>query len=134
MQESERQRALDAYAILDTPRESGFQEITQLVAELCDVPSATITFVDRDCTWMKAATGHGLAELPRARSFCGFAIEERGLTVIRDTALDPRCREIESAQADRPVRFYAGAPIVTPDGHTLGMLCVTDYHPRDLTP
>ena len=132
--EIERQAALDRYAIVDTGPEQAFDDIVRLAATLCDVPAAAITLIDHERLWFKARIGIDQPELPRAQSLCAHAIDEPGCTlVIEDLAVDPhhaRRRRI----GGKPPRFYAGVPLLSPEGHALGVVCVMDVVPRTLNP
>lgn len=132
--ESERLHALERYAVLDTPPEQAFDDIARLAATLCDAPAAAVAFIDRDRLWFKARIGIDQAELPRAQSLCGHAIDAPDQTlVVEDLQADPRYarrRRIHGA----PPRFYAGVPLLSPEGHALGVVSVTDVVPRHLSP
>ena len=132
--ESERLHALERYAVLDTPPEQAFDDIARLAATVCDVPAAAVAFIDRDRLWFKARIGIDQADLPRAQSLCGHALDapERTL-VVEDLDADPhyaRRRRIHGV----PPRFYAGVPLLSPEGHALGVVSVMDLVPRRLSP
>ncbi len=124
--------ALRSLDILDTPPEGDFDEITALVAAICRAPVALVSLVDECRQWFKSRVGLEAAETPRDVSFCAHTILGPDLLLVPDAAADPRF-------ADSPLvtglglRFYAGAPLVTPEGHVLGALCVMDHRPRGLT-
>ena len=130
--ESERQRALERYAVLDTPPEQAFDDIARLAATLCDVPAAGVSFIDRDRLWFKARIGIDQPQLPRAQSLCGHAIDAPDRTlVVEDLDADPhyaRRRRIHGT----PPRFYAGVPLRSPEGYALGVVSVMDVVPRQL--
>lgn len=128
-----RHSALQRYAILDTPKEGEFDEIVQFVASVCEAPAALISLLDADRQWVKAATGLGRSESLLGDSICASAVEVGGYVEIPDTLLDPMSCDKAPCHGEQAVRFYAGAPLVAPDGHRLGMLCVLDQHPRSLT-
>jgi len=129
-----RQAALDAYAILDTPPEQAFDDIVRLAATLCDVPAAGITLIDHERLWFKALIGVDQNELPREQSLCGHAITDPDRTlVVHDLAVDPNYAKRRRI-GGLPPRFYAGVPLLSPEGHALGVVCVMDLVPRDLSP
>lgn len=132
--ENERLAALCRYDILDTPPEPGFDDITHLAAQLCAVPMALVSLVDGHRQWFKSRIGVAVAETPRALSFCGHAIHGPEILEIPDTHQDGRFDDHPAVTADPGIRFYAGAPLNTPDGYQVGTLCVVDYRPRRLTP
>ncbi len=132
--EVERQAALDRYAIVDTAPEQAFDDIVRLAATLCDMPAAAITMIDHERLWFKARIGIDQPELPRAESLCAHASDEPGRTlVVEDLAIEAnhaRRRRI----GGQPPRFYAGVPLLSPEGHALGVVCVMDVVPRTLSP
>ncbi|MDS3859563.1 response regulator [Thermosynechococcaceae cyanobacterium BACA0444] len=132
--EDRRLQALDAYRVLDTPPESDFNQITELAAAVCDVPIALISLIDKDRQWFKAKVGLDATETPRNLAFCAHAILQPQLLVIPDTLLDERFADNPLVTGEPHIRFYAGMPLITPTGFTLGTLCVIDQHPRQLTP
>jgi PAS domain S-box-containing protein len=132
--ESERLEILRQYQILDTPPESAFDDLTHLASDLCETPIALITFIDAHRQWFKSRVGLSLTETPREISFCGHAILEHRPFVIRDASSDPRFADHPWVTSDPHIRFYAGAPLLTPQGHALGAVCVMDRTPRELRP
>ena len=129
--ESERLAELRSYAILDTPPDPDFDDIVALAAELCRTPVALISFVDEHRQWFKSRLGFEAPETTRETSFCAHALGEGGGTlVVPDATKDPRFADNPLVTARDGVRFYLGAPLVTPRGHVLGTLCVVDRQPR----
>lgn len=131
--ETERQSALDRYAIVDTPAEQAFDDIVRLAAMLCDAPAAAISFIDRERLWFKARIGIDQPQLDRSRSLCGHAIDAPHDTlVVRDLAEQIGYARKRRLRGKRP-RFYAGVPLLSPEGHALGVVSVGDVVPRTLT-
>jgi PAS domain S-box-containing protein len=130
--EAERLAALERYAIVDTTPEDEFDELVKLASAFCRAPIALISLVDESRQWFKARVGLAAEEIPRAMSFCAHALAARDLFVVHDARADPRFAGNPLVTGDPHIRFYAGAPLITPDGHTLGTLCILDHHPRVL--
>jgi GAF domain-containing protein len=132
--EAQRIKVLWQYDILDTVPEEVFDDLTELAARICEAPIALITLVDEDRQWFKSKVGVTINETSRDISFCGHAIEQSDLFIVPDATLDQRFAENPLVTSDPKIRFYAGAPLITPDGHALGTLCVIDKVPRELRP
>ncbi|MGW0364639.1 PP2C family protein-serine/threonine phosphatase [Streptomyces sp. NPDC002990] len=132
--EAARLEAVRRYDILDTPPDGAFGRIAAMIARLFKVPVATITIVDEDRIWFKAAHGlDGVSEISRGPGLCTSAILTDDTLVIPDTLLDPVARTNDLVTGPMGVRFYAAAPIITHDGHRLGTVNILDTKPRDIT-
>jgi len=134
LNEHSRLELLRQYCILDTAPEPAFDEITARAAEICQTPISLLTFVDRDRTWFKSNTGLPLRETPRDASFCAHAICQDELYVTSDMLADERFSRNPLVTQKPHLRFYAGMPLLSPEGLALGTLCVIDRRPRELTP
>ncbi len=132
--EKKRLKVLWQYEVLDTVPEEVFDDLTELAARICEAPIALISLVDEKRQWFKSKFGTTLNETSRDRSFCAHAIKQSDLFIVPDATLDPRFAHNSLVTADPKIRFYAGAPLITPDGHALGTLCVIDMVPRELRP
>ena len=133
-QEAERLESLHRYRILDTKPELAFDDLTLLASQIFKVPIALITLIDEDRQWFKSRIGVSVSETHRSIAFCAHAIQQPGLFIVSDAREDARFRENPFVLDDPRVRFYAGAPLITPEGHALGTICVIDIVPRDLRP
>ena len=131
--EVQRLKVLWQYDVLDTVPEAVFDELASLAALICDAPIALISLIDEDRQWFKAKVGVTLNETSRDISFCSHAILQADLMVVPDATKDARFKSNPLVTAKPKIRFYAGAPLLTPDGHALGTLCVIDVKPRSLT-
>jgi GAF domain-containing protein len=132
--EAKRIKVLWQYDILDTVPEEVFDDLTELAARICEAPIALITLVDENRQWFKSKVGVTINETSRDISFCGHAIEQSDLFIVPDATQDKRFAQNPLVTSDPKIRFYAGAPLITPDGHALGTLCVIDKVPRELRP
>jgi anti-sigma regulatory factor (Ser/Thr protein kinase) len=131
--EAARLAALRKYKILDTAPETAFDDLTLIASQICGTPIALISLVDEHRQWFKSRVGLDIHETSRSIAFCSHAIQQRGIFSVPDALDDQRFREHPMVVAEPYIRFYAGAPIVTPEGHALGTLCVIDHVPRQLT-
>ena len=121
---------LEAYGILGTPPDAAFDGIVRLATRLCRTPVGLVSFVAADRQWFKARIGFPACETDLDRSVCKFALAEPDLLVIPDLAADPRTSGNPLVTGEPGIRFYAGAPLRTPEGQVLGSQCVIDMKPR----
>ncbi|MHA0043574.1 GAF domain-containing protein [Deinococcus sp. PEB2-63] len=132
--EADRLTALARYAVLDTLPENAFDRVTRIAARLFNAPIALVTLVDHDRQWFKACFGLDLRQTDRSVSFCAYTIQSDGVMVILDATRDPLFEHNPLVTGAPHIRFYAGAPLITPDGFRLGSLCVIDQRPREHFP
>jgi GAF domain-containing protein len=130
--EKQRLKVLWQYDVLDTIPEAVFDDLTELAAGICEAPIALISLVDEKRQWFKSKVGTTINETSRDVSFCSHAIQQPDLFIIPDATKDVRFSNNPLVISDPKIRFYAGAPLTTPDGYALGTLCVIDKVPREL--
>lgn len=131
--DSRRLSRLKSYEILDTPREAAFDDITRIASMICGTPMASITLLDAERQWFKSEIGLGKSETHIRASICAHVVIENDVLVIPDTSMDPRFSNNPLYTGDPDLKFYAGAPITTADGMSLGAVCVLDTVSRTLT-
>jgi PAS domain S-box-containing protein len=131
--ENKRLLALESYNVLDTLPEKEFDAITRLASYVCQAPIALITFVDAERQWFKSKIGIDGDETPRIESFCTHAITGDDVFEVYDASKDELFKNNTLVKSRPHIRFYAGAPLIDPDRHRLGSLCVMDTVPRRLS-
>lgn len=124
---------LYSYDILDTSSEREFDELVQLASQICGTPIAFISFVDEHRVWFKSSLGVELKEIPRAKSFCQYTVQENDVLLIENALKDERFKNLQYVHGPEHFRFYAGAQLMTPGGFAIGSLCVVDRHERGLS-
>ena len=132
--EARRQAALDAYAVVGTVPEQAYDDIVRLAITLCDAPAAAISLIDHDRQWFKAQIGLDVHETARGEAICDRAIRQPDrMFVVEDLLKQPELPRPSLRVDGDPLRFYAGVPLLSPDGQPLGVVCVLDNKPRTLT-
>jgi diguanylate cyclase (GGDEF)-like protein len=132
IRERDRLISLDRYDVLDTPSEEGFDRITRLTRRLFGVSMSTITFIDGHRLWFKSQQGMAMGQTSKEEAFCDTVIRGTGPLVVADTLADTRYSHNPFVLGDPHIRFYAGVPLRTPDGHNIGTLSAMDSKPRDV--
>lgn len=125
------QKLLD-YQVLDTDAETRFDELTELASAICGTPIALVSLIDRDRQWFKSRVGLPAPQTSRDAAFCTYTILNKDKVMVVPNALgDDRFKHNELVLGSPNIRFYAGAPLVTPDGFALGTICAIDTVPRE---
>lgn len=131
--DAKRLDALDAYQIMDTPAEQAYDDVVKLAAAVCDVPIALVSLLDTERQWFKAKVGLDASQTPIQDAFCAHTItSDKEVMEVRDALDDPRFANNDLVIGEPGIRFYAGAPLITPSGIKLGTVCVIDRVPRTL--
>jgi len=131
--EKQRLEALYAYEVLDSEAEDSFDELARLAADICGSEIALVSLVDAKRQWFKARVGTDISESPRDIAACAHAINQTDIFEVSDAAIDERFYDNPLVVGEPHIRFYAGAPLITPEGHAVGTLCVIDKFPRSLS-
>ncbi len=126
--------ALQQYQVLDTAPEATFDELTQLAAQICQTSMASLTFIDRERQWHKSNFGIEMNEVSRDVSFCAHTVASGELLVVADPQQDERFADNPFVVGESGLRFYAGTPLVTPEGLSIGSLCVFDTVAHEIQP
>jgi PAS domain S-box-containing protein len=129
--------ALEATHLLDSPPEAVFDRYTRLAARLLHVPTTLMSLVAADRQFFKSIGGRpeawtGGHEGPLTQSFCRYVVVTGAPLIISDARIDPVPGD-SLPHPDPGVLAYAGMPIVTPDGQTIGAFCAIDSEPHNWT-
>ncbi len=131
--ETARLAALESLDLLDTPRDAGFDRIVDLIKEIFTVDIGLVTLIDAHRQWYKSCSGLPSDEVPRGDTFCRHVIDVEEAMVVPDASKDPRFSQHPAVTGDAHVRFYAGVPLKTKDGHVVGTVCAIDRRPKSFT-
>lgn len=131
--EAQRIENLHSLNILDTAAEERFDRLTRLATQVFNVPIALVSLVDKNRQWFKSCIGLDATETGRDISFCGHAILTYAPLVVEDALKDPRFADNPLVTGEPKIRFYAGFPLVYPDGTKLGTFCIIDKKPHEFS-
>ena len=134
MDEEQRQRAVEALGVLDTPPDERVDRVTRLAQEMFGVPMVSVTLIDNDRQFRKSEIGLGAREAPREDAFCDVTIRGDDTLVVEDAAVDAFFSENPFVTGNPHLRFYAGHPLLAPGGEPVGTFCIMDTQPRALEP
>jgi len=131
--EEARLKALYSYNVLDTLPEEEFDRITRLASYICGTEIALISLIDKDRQWFKSKVGLLVDETPRDMAFCQYVVMDGKVMEVENASVDERFKDNPLVLGDPNIRFYAGAPLQTEDGLSIGTLCVINSKPMSLT-
>ena len=132
--ETDRLAALDALDILDTPRDDGIDRVVRLIKHVFAIEIGIVSLIDAHRQWYKACSGLLAEEVPLKDTFCRYVVACDEPLVVEDATKDPRFARHPAVTGADHIRFYAGVPLKTRDGHTVGTVCAIDRSPREFTP
>ena len=132
--EAERLDALNRFDVMDTPREEAFDRITRLIKNIFDLPIAIVSMIDGHRQWYKAYEGLDNREVGRDETFCKYALQDVTPLIVPDARDDARFSANPLVTGEPRIRFYAGVPLRTGDGHNIGTVCAIGFEPRVFTP
>ncbi len=130
--ENERLKALYSYGMMDTEAEKHYDSITNLATYICKTPMAAMNLIDDRRLWVKSKVGINTCEISKDISFCKYTIQTDEILEIQDTLLDERFKNHLMVTNSPFIRYYAGVPLIDPQGYILGALCVFDTQPGQL--
>ena len=133
IRESQRLNEMRLYLSLDFNWDKNLKDIVILAAQIFETPVAFVTLMDQDVQWIISSYGLDVKQMPRDTSFCNHTIRAGGVTIVKDALEDSRYAEVPVVKYDPHVRFYAGIPITSGEGHNIGTLCVLDVEPKEPT-
>lgn len=128
--EKERLAALENLDLLNSPRDEGFDRIVRLIQQIFTVEIGLVSLIDGHRQWYQACSGLGADEMPREDTFCRYVLADERPMVVQDATKDPRFSAHPAVTGPEHIRFYAGVPLVTKDGHVIGTVCAIDRTPR----
>ena len=134
IEDEERLATLDNFDILDTPRESKYDDMVRMLAHSCDTPIAYLSLIDKNRQWFKALYGGDFQDVDLRDSFCTYTIQSDDTMVVEDALIDARFADNPFVTSPEGIRFYAGKPLFSENGQVIGTLCVVDTLPRTLAP
>lgn len=130
--EKERLDSLHRLGLLDSPPSEAFDRITRMAAQLFKLPIAAVSLTDTDRQWFKSRVGVAHTSIPREKAPCAQVADSTTVLVVPDLMEDPFYSDSHLARSG--IRFYAGAPLLTEEGYSLGAMCVLGTEARQATP
>lgn len=130
--EKARVAAFHQYRILENLSDEQFDDVARLVAYICQVPMAHVSFLDDQHQWFKSTVGFEAVKMPKNETFCQYTIMNTAPLEVNDTLETDLFRNDPNVQGGFKIRFYAGIPLTTPDGYNIGTICAIDQVPREL--
>ncbi|UTA67095.1 PAS domain S-box protein [Emticicia sp. 21SJ11W-3] len=130
--EKRRVEAVHQLLEIEFDKQKDYQEIVDLVAELCEVPVSMISLLDEKSNWLKVRSGYNAEVMPRETAFCNLVVDSSQMQIVQDTTNDSRLNNNPLVYSEPFVRFYAGAPLILSNNLVVGSLCLYDLKPNSL--
>jgi PAS domain S-box-containing protein len=124
--------AVERFKTLNIDTDKEFREFVEMASEICSTPIALITLIEEDVQWLKVKKGTDVEQMPVKTSFCTHTLLQDDVMVVPDAQKDERFANSPIVTGAPNVRFYAGTPLITNEGHRIGTLCVIDMEPHEL--
>ncbi|TWF56872.1 diguanylate cyclase with GAF sensor [Neorhizobium alkalisoli] len=131
--ESARLLALERLDMLDAPKDEAFERVIRLIKAIFEVEIGIVSLIDAHRQWYQACVGFDIDEVPRDATFCRIVVEQEEVMIVEDATQDARFSDHPAVTGEAHVRFYAGMPLKTKDGFTIGTICAIDRQPRGFT-
>ena len=128
--EKDRLAALEQLDLLDAPRDEGFERIVRLIKQIFTIDIGIVSLIDGHRQWYQSCSGLSAEEVPREDTFCRHVVDCEEPVIVQDATRDPRFSQHPTVTGADHVRFYAGVPLKTKDGHAIGTVCAIDRRPR----
>lgn len=132
MPSKDRTEALQTFNILDSDIQQELSGLIELASTVCDTPISLVNVLDSSTQFTKASKGWDIKQMPKEKSFCQYTIRDQDLLIVEDTLQDERFKNSEFVLGKPNIRFYAGAPLTTSEGISLGSICAIDSKPKKL--
>lgn len=134
LEDKERLKNLESYSVIDSLPEEEFDNLARIASEICETPVSYVSFLDDKRQWYKSRFGMEIIETRLDDAICAYTVENcKKLIVVPDMRVDNRFKDNRYVQNDPKVVFYAGIPLISQEGYSLGTMCVLDFKPRNLS-
>jgi diguanylate cyclase (GGDEF)-like protein len=130
IRQKHRLAALERLDLLNSPRDEGFDRIVRLIQQVFTVEIGIVSLIDGHRQWYQACSGLSADEVPLEHTFCRYVLDHEEPMVVQDSTKDSRFAAHPAVTGDDHIRFYAGVPLKTKAGHTIGTVCAIDRSTR----
>lgn len=133
LRQRQRLAALEDLDLLNSPRDEGFDRIVRLIQQVFTVEIGLVSLIDGHRQWYQACSGLSADEVPLEDTFCRYVLDDEQPMVVQDSTRDPRFAVHPAVTGPEHIRFYAGVPLKTKTGHTIGTVCAIDRSTRSFS-